>query len=354
VAYRILYNPGEISSYGVSESISFARIRNVLGDGFESSVLMGSATGLREWSLKFDLMSERRTFTIEGRAQTIVEYLWDFYCEHQVSGEPFIIQSPKNNQFYLASFADEKLTLTKFTYKLWSTGLALRQRRVQNVTVFNTTLAGVWGWYEPSQAQSTGFWTDLSGNARDLQVNDLLVNHPTFTPNQLNGYGGVVWTSSKSPFEITAPLTFHHAFLVAKFGGAAFPSNGNQGDFPGLLSDKTVSTAGGLALLLGSPGATRFFDNNYDSVLNVEYRKNGISFPESAAEAPMNSFAVIEYSLINGSGFNLGGIQLGQDRELTQRRGAWTIVEAIICDKAKSVQDRREITEYLLIKYNLG
>jgi hypothetical protein len=149
--YEILQLCGD---FGLSAGIGYARFRFDAGQGYRSSVLVdGPITGLKNWKLNYKALRQ----TLDKPAYylddpfTQADYLWDFYCRHQVSGLPFVILCPKNNQYYLADFSDDIFSLELLMIKLWSTGLSLSQRRVINVSVFDFFHVPGVRWYDASR-----------------------------------------------------------------------------------------------------------------------------------------------------------------------------------------------------------
>lgn len=149
--YEVLQICGD---FGLQVGISYARFKSDAGQGYRSAVLVdGAVTGLKSWKLNYKALRQTLdspAFYYEDEF-TKADYLWDFYCRHQVSGLPFIIRDPRNDQNYLADFTDEIFSLELVQIKLWSTGLNLLQRRVTNVSVFDLErLPGQGRWYDAS------------------------------------------------------------------------------------------------------------------------------------------------------------------------------------------------------------
>jgi hypothetical protein len=97
------------------------------GDGYDTAKVMGAE--LRKWSIKIEVLPAFGSKLVDG--QTRADYLWDFYVASKIAGnKPFWIQDPKDDRFYLASFAGESLGYDILRSKAYSTGLELEQRRV--------------------------------------------------------------------------------------------------------------------------------------------------------------------------------------------------------------------------------
>jgi hypothetical protein len=105
------------------------------GDGYDAGALIGSPEGLRSWNVKIDVLPDSSDQAPEIDSKTRANYLWDFFLASKAAGdEPFWIEDIKDGKFYLASFVDHTLSYEVLCGKVYSTGLALRQRRVSDQT----------------------------------------------------------------------------------------------------------------------------------------------------------------------------------------------------------------------------
>jgi hypothetical protein len=129
-----------LGSFGLEVEIDFpGTLEADFGDGYERSARTGHPDGLRSWRLVYKVLPgtldnapESGPLSLQSRA----DYLWDFFIRHKSAGNrPFIVTCPRDGQEYLAKFLDRKLTYTLFATKLFSSGLALRQRRDGEVWV---------------------------------------------------------------------------------------------------------------------------------------------------------------------------------------------------------------------------
>lgn len=341
------------ASNGVAESwASDGKIVSRFGGGFYNVLQIGDPNGLKSWNLKFNVLSERRTQANDGLTQSQINYLHNFYREHEQTGEPFLMKSPLNNQLHLAIFeAAGKITLEKFTNRLWTTGFGINQVRVSGQTAFNPALLSPLMWYFGDGMNVGGnFWTDLSGNGKTMFATG---TQPLYSAGAQNGYPAFVWDTSRAPLAVpgTFAYNFTHAFVVAKFNALTFPNTGTDNDYPGLITE----TAGN-GFLVGNLADTKFFNSNLSSGRTFEYRYNGrlVTSPyESNQKAPMSKFALLEISFLKGSSLAATSFQVGQDRAFTQRRGAWWVCEIIVFGQEKSFVDRSELSEHLLTKYAL-
>jgi lysophospholipase L1-like esterase len=121
------------------------------GDGFKVGATVGHPAGTRAWSMKVDVLpgeavhggfipddvDESLTLTEAGQS-TRAEYLWRFFRASKENGNrPFWIEveDPEDGdrKLFLASFVDNRLSYEMLRAKIYSTGLALEQRRLRDV-----------------------------------------------------------------------------------------------------------------------------------------------------------------------------------------------------------------------------
>lgn len=340
------------ASFGVSESwATDGEVVSNFGGGFYNVLNIGNPGGLRSWNVKFGVLNESKFLTNDSLTQSEILYLYNFFREHKWSGEPFIMTSPVNGQKFHAWFFESAITLEKFTFKLWTTGLNIRQVRVSGQTAYDPSALAPAMHYKPDGMNIAGnFWTDLSGNGRTLVATG---TQPVYSAGAQNGYPAFVWDTTRAPLAVpgTFSYNFVHAFIVAKFGSGTFPNTGGQNDYPGLITETS-----GNGFLVGNRADTKFFNSNFSSGRTLEYRYNGklVNSPyESNQTAPMTKFALVELSFTGGSSLAANSFQVGQDRANTDRRGAWSVCEIIVFSSEKSAVDRQDLTEHLLTKYAL-
>jgi len=199
-------------------------------------------------------------------------------------------------------------------------------------------LAALEAWNALDTATGGGEVGDFSGKQRVLTAG---ANPPQLEQNRINGYPGIYFDGTKNPLTYSGNLTLRHIFIVASFADATFPN------YAGLLSDLS-----GLGILVGNPLEARFFNINYSALGSYSYRKNYVSFAESAQAAPVSGNAgIIEISY--APGFNMNGIQIGQDRADTTRRWKGHFYESLMYSSVKTAQERRRIYSYLAMKFHL-
>lgn len=216
--------------------------------------------------------------------------------------------------------------------------------------VTRTNLAA---WYAASDLSATladgasvATWPDKSGNARDLLRS---TNKPTFAANIVNGYPAINFDGTMNPLTYTGTVSLKHVFVVASYADAAFPASGGAGEYAGLI---TGVGGGSIPILIGFPSSTKFYDNNYDAIDTFHYYKRGYERLETDMQCSFsNTISVFEDSFAGGWG--LDGIQIGKDRNFANRLWKGRVVEILCYTGVLTDTERRDIYEYLAMKYLL-
>lgn len=331
-------------------SIEFTTLDNNLADGYRSTRLFGSNTGVREWKLKLPTLAGSTVpvpfvTDINGASVSREEYVWSLYVENKITGTPFAYTDPRSGQYYLVDFMDEQLTYSRMRVKLYSTGLTLRQRRLQGVTIFSVSsispALAVLGQYIGDTAFVSGEWPD-SINSIDLELAGDVVH----ADSVINGHAVKRFNNTANTgycFSALNPVSWKEFFLVMKMREATFSNAA------GIITDKL---AGNVQMLLGSSGTTKFANPGL-SATAFTYRKNGTEYTQSDMQAPMNEFGIvhIRYTI----GWNTDeAIQFGRDRETAGTYAEMDVAEIIASDAALPTNIGREITEYLTVKYAIA
>jgi hypothetical protein len=339
----------------VESGIEFNELENDLGDSYFAQLLYGSEIGNRSWALTLptlpDGTMDSNTVTgINGETLTRAQYIWDLFCETKVTGQPFAYQDPFTNQYYLVMFADKKLTYQRMLTKLYSTGINLKQVRLDGETVFEPArISQVWGSYNPANYPETAWPFPFSADVlpNDVQEGNLSgVGH-----FQANGTDVVAATSGSLPIIrfsnttnngiLTAVDTgFGTAvlakdiFLLMKMREATFSNDG------GIISSNVGAVA-----LLGDSGTTKFFDLGFGA--GYEYRLDGVAFAESNQQAPMNVWGAVHIRY--PTGFALTIPQIGKDRADATRHSEMDLAYLIILDELMPKSQIRQVDEFLAI-----
>lgn len=343
-----LWQLPELSSPEPSESIAFNTLRNDLGDGYRSQVLFGSNTGLRSWMLRLPTLASidvlPNTVTgITGETVSREQYVWDLYCEQQVTGEPFVYTSPRNGQYYLVEFVDEKLTYEQARVKLYSTGIELRQVRISGETVFNVlatesqdSIIMTWlkggDYNDGTSAWTAAYGASVSGNG-DVDKETAIQNGLDIVRFSDTTNDGYVATG-------TGGLVVNDAFLVMKMRETSFSNN--CGIFTG--------SAGSSQIILGATGTTKFQN---PSLTGYTYRKNGIEYDQTDLQAPMNTWGVVHVRYTTGWALTGADFQFGKDRNTAGTFAEMDLGEVIVYSGLQPTSNTREITEYLTTKWGI-
>jgi len=328
------------------ESIRFEELETDLGSGFGSMVGFGINTGLRRWRVSFPILpgaSAQASITYNGSTLTPADYLWALFCDSKVSGDPFVVQSPRNDQYYLCKFADHELDYTRFLTKIYATGLEFKQFRLPGVTVFDPTKYATGRIYdaEPLDVDYDdgdpidATWPDSSALNDDLSTGTT----ETFETNEQNGLPVVRFNGTSSWFLGTQAFTFHEAFIVMKVREASWSNYG------GVLT----ANANGIAMLVGDSGTTKFFDLSLGS--DYEYRLNGVQYDADDQQAPMNEFGLVH--IRHKTGLAVDFLQVGKDRAFAGRYGKIDVGYIFLPTTLKPASDAREFTEHLITYWDL-
>lgn len=326
------------------ESITVAEYENDLGeDGHSVSVLYGADTGHRRWKLNLPTLAgstSAANVTVGGVTMTPEAYLWDLFMRTKRSGTPFVIQSPRNDQYYLATFADKTLEYSRMLTKLFSTGLELKQKRIPGITVFDVgQMNGLLGWYKDAQNVPGPFgiaWADASN-----QINHFLAYNGVVAgvDDVQNGLPVVRFTSASEDAILFGPSgVLKEAFLIMKVRESTFST------FAGILSADETWVA-----LVGDDGGTKFNDLAFGD--QYTYQKNGIEYAEANQQAPMDKFALVHARW--KVGIELENMQLGKDRAATDRYADIDIGEIVLFDELQPLSTSLELAEHLQDKWDI-
>jgi hypothetical protein len=79
------------------------------------------------------------TWTLEDLSTpTRLQYLWDFFCTRKENGnEPFLMQDPREQKWFLWCFEDSELEYEMLHFHLATAGLKVKQVYVRGVTPDN-------------------------------------------------------------------------------------------------------------------------------------------------------------------------------------------------------------------------
>ncbi len=129
-----------IGSYGASVGIEFQEITRRYGSGYDQNDLTGPTDGTLVVRLNYDFLPDDGSLTVTDpeNANAVTNwsvYLWKFFVRRKQDDEAFnvtIIDPSVGGTTELTElfkFVDRRMDFNWFSYKLYSTGLELRQWR---------------------------------------------------------------------------------------------------------------------------------------------------------------------------------------------------------------------------------
>lgn len=328
-------------------SIGFTTLDNDLADGYRSTRLFGSNTGVREWKLTLPTLAASNiavpTVTdINGATVSREEYVWSLYTENKVTGTPFAYTDPRTGQYYLVDFMDEQLTYARMRVKLYSTGLTLRQRRLPGVTIFDVSkISSIWArWIGDTSFVSNSWAGTISGQiAVDRGSTDVVDVAAAQNGHQIKRFSN---TTNDGVCSYTGAFsTTYEIFLVMKMREATFSNAA------GIITD--TGSGPGTRWLSGSVGTTKFTDQSFT---NYEYRKNGTLYAASNQQAPMNAWGIVHLRYPTGFA-SFTGLQFGKDRTTAGTFAEMDLGEVIFSSALLPITTSREITESLAVSWGI-
>lgn len=340
----------ELSAKEPEESIAFTELENDMGNGYFSAALYGSNTGQRTWRLSLQSLADTSvlpntviggdTGVSGGWTLSREAYVWDLFCNTKVTGQPFAYLSPRNGQYYLVRFADKELTYKKMLVKLYSTGVELKQVRVDGQTIYSPARVSrvythVMG---PDYDDGTG-WVPSAGKQ----------GFPTVTGDieadgSQNGIDTTRFNVTTNDGFVKNDVTgkvIYEAFFVMKMREATFSNAA------GILT----GSGAGTDVLVGSSGTTKFANPGL-SASNYQYYLNGVAMAQSDQQAPMNTWGVVHVRYATGWTFP-ALIQVGKKGATAGTFAEVDIAEIILCDSLLPMSDARELEEHLAVQWGV-
>lgn len=178
-------------------------------------------------------------------------------------------------------------------------------------------------------------FTDLSGNNRHLTASSA---KPLINTGAVNSKKSVIWDGTNNPLVYTGDFTFRCGWMVVKVNGAF------TGDYQGILSSPE-----NFGILTGIGGSSVLYDFLYDY---YEYRKNDRIYPQTDAPAPVDEWAVVYFKF--WTNLTVEGIQLGQDRDFTDRKFDGEIALLALYDRDFCEEDVRKNTYSIASSYQIA
>lgn len=350
VSYHLWQLP-DLTTPEPEDTIQFTTLDNDLSDGYRATNLFGSNTGVRSWTLKFPTLAHidvlPNTVTdINGAAVSREQYLRSLYAENKVTGQPFAYADPGTGQYYLVDFEDEELSLQRMRIKLYSTGLKLKQRRIEGETIFDAGIR-----YGNQDAAYPTLWLKgsgyVDGTEEWVSTGGAWVITGSGDVNEVaaaqNGQNIVRLSSTTNDGVITAVggPTFKECFVVMKMREAAFSNAA------GIITGDGAADA---QVLIGSSGTTKFADL---SLTGYEYFLNGLEYGPTDQQAPMNAWGVVRLRYPTGWNLSADNLQIGKNRTTAGTFAELDLGEMLFFTSLLSNAVAREITEHLIVKWGI-
>lgn len=350
VAYH-LWQLSVDSSPEPTDEIEYTTLENELSDGYRATVLFGSNTGVRKWTLKFPTLASLEVLPLtvtdpNGALVSREEYVRSVYAENKL-GTPFAYTDPANGQYYLVDFEDKTLSMERMRVKIYSTGLTIKQRRLPGVTIFNAgAISQVWGAFkgEGFPYAFPGPLGDSWENQKHLgeisEVYQLATNATDVVAATVNLQKVVKFsnTTNNGVLSAAAPITVREVFILMKMREATFSN------FGGILTDNATGY-----VLIGDTGTTKFFNHSLGT--GFFYELNGVEYIESNMQAPMNAWGVVHWRY--PTGVPLASVQIGKDRLNATRHAEVDMNYLVISEQVLPQMTVRLIKESLNIRKKL-
>lgn len=331
-------------------SITFEELENELGGGYYAQVLYGSENGQKSWRMTFPTLtggslSSRTATGINGETLTYEAYLWDLFCEQKATGIPFAFRDTRSNQFYLVRFADKVLTYQRMLTKLYSTGIELKQWRLDGQTAFSPGQLDNVLAFDPVNFPDAfdNTWVPVGSVGSVAQYSDFPLFEWDTVADVIPATSGTLpvvrFSSTTNDGVLTSDtggfsVDVFDVFLLMKMREATF-SNGS-----GILTGHDASFS---PPLIGASGTTKFFNVGFGS--SFEYRLNGGLYAESDMQAPMNAWGIVHLRFANGT--PIINPQLGKDRATAGTFAEMDLAYVIVSGALLPKSVTREIYEFL-------
>lgn len=131
------------SSYGYTTTIEYDEVVHNYGSGYNTTSIVGHSEGLLYYTLRFDFLhyaTDQLSLTDpeDSTLKSYPAYIWAFFKRRKIDGEAFNLKystdvfnlvDPTTGSSVLVKFVDRRLTLDNITFRLYSTGIQLKQYR---------------------------------------------------------------------------------------------------------------------------------------------------------------------------------------------------------------------------------
>lgn len=334
-----LWQLPDLSNPNPQDRTSFTTLSNDLGDGYRETRLLGSENGVKEWKITLPTLAGANipvpTVTgPSGATLTRERYVREVFIENKVTGVPFAFPDPSTGIYYLVDFIDDGLDMQRAKVKLYSTGLTLRQRRMVGITIYDIARLSLGG-YVPQSWIAEEDPLDRGDNNNDWVESG---DHVTTSQNSHDAWRfNSVSTTGKLSMPANTP-TLKEIFMVMKCREATF------GQTSGVLTGSA-----GDQVLVGQSGTNKFTNLSHT---NYEYRLNDVLYSDQSNQvAPMQEWGIVHLRFTSGK--SIANPQIGQDRGVASTQAEIDVGEVVFWDTLLPLHIKREIYEYLTIKWNI-
>jgi len=337
-----LWQLGNLTAPLPEDTHEFTTIDNELLDGYRSRQLLGMDTGIRSWKLDLPTLAGASVIPAAvtdpyGATVSREQYVRNVYKYNKTTGVPIAYQNGPNGQYYLVDIMDDTLSMQKSKgVNLYASSVTLRQRRMNNVTIYDPLKVNPLCWYD-NTSHGSGVWNNKGTlGAFSLTASGDVV----FSANPQNGLNTVrlSGTTSSGVLQSGTLNTVFDVFIVMKMREAAFSND--AGIYTGTSGDYRLA---------GKSGTTTFQNLG---IANLEYYKNGVSFAVGNQQAPMNTFGIVQIRSATTDLGTTSAMQFGLEGGTGGTFAKVDIAEIIVCPLL-SRKDDREVIEYLKIKWNI-
>lgn len=298
------------------------------GDGYRAAATTGSTGGLHNWNIFSGCLPGDDSYgnLIEGLPRW--NYYSEFVKEHTVGGRD-VFEITFRGKRYHAAFTEDRYDATMFTADLFGEmTLAIEQAKVDGITydydgsiLEIENIPGLLSWHVADFGWSAldSTWTPKFGEITLLADGEELF----IENNAQNGRPVIRLNEGISdaflvPFAVPVDPTAFEVFIVMQMREATFSND------CGILS---TDAAGAVTFLRGDSGTTKFENLSFAELST--YRLNGVEYPQSNQQAPMNEFGVIHLTF-DAPGFTLSNLQFGKDKGTAGTFGKVDYAEIII------------------------
>lgn len=121
--------PGQLGS---DYELSFARLEQNFGDGYETAAIVGHSSGQEFVTLTFNAISNRSAQNItdpeDSTSKTPEKYLIDFFTRRMVDGAAFNVTTTRGDTL-LVTFAQDSLPINRFSRNVGRVSIKFKQHR---------------------------------------------------------------------------------------------------------------------------------------------------------------------------------------------------------------------------------